>query len=342
MSHPLILFGAFDRHNLGDLLLAEVAAVEAFPRPMCHAGLVSRDMRPYGGPVVRSLAELLAAGRRRAPIEVLQVGGEVLTTTAWDAWVMVQEQAVADAEIHAHDAEPGREAYARARLGTARPLPYLLGAEALPPGTLRHYRSLGGVEVDELAPELRDYARTALAGATSLSVRDKHSQAALARLGLQPALEPDPVENLPPTARARIEAARDGALLGECRRRFPGGFLAVQFAAQYESDAELALIAAGLAEKALPIVLFRAGAAPWHDDEAPYRRLMARLAQPAWLFPSLNIWEISALIAACSALFATSLHARILARDFGRPLLPLPVGMLSPKLAAYERSWHAT
>ncbi|MDI3515584.1 MAG: hypothetical protein PWP40_2813, partial [Rhodocyclaceae bacterium] len=44
---PLILFGAFDRHNLGDLLLGRIAAALAARfapgRPLRWAGLAARD-----------------------------------------------------------------------------------------------------------------------------------------------------------------------------------------------------------------------------------------------------------------------------------------------------------
>ena len=49
MDRPLILFGAFDRHNFGDLLLAQVAA-GCFPERELHfAGLADRDLRAWDG-----------------------------------------------------------------------------------------------------------------------------------------------------------------------------------------------------------------------------------------------------------------------------------------------------
>lgn len=46
---PLIFFGAFDRHNLGDLLLGKVAQALRFPRPVVFAGLAARDLTLLGG-----------------------------------------------------------------------------------------------------------------------------------------------------------------------------------------------------------------------------------------------------------------------------------------------------
>ena len=83
---PLILFGAFDRHNLGDLQFAHIAACRA-PRPVILAGLVERDLTPWGGHRVRAVAEV-ARTWGEAPADVLHVGGEILTwlTRTVDNW----------------------------------------------------------------------------------------------------------------------------------------------------------------------------------------------------------------------------------------------------------------
>lgn len=50
---PAILFGAFDRHNLGDLLFPHVAAALLPGRELLFAGLADRDLRALGGHRVR-------------------------------------------------------------------------------------------------------------------------------------------------------------------------------------------------------------------------------------------------------------------------------------------------
>lgn len=46
---PTLLFGAFDRHNFGDLLFAHIAATLLDGRPLLFAGLLARDLRAHGG-----------------------------------------------------------------------------------------------------------------------------------------------------------------------------------------------------------------------------------------------------------------------------------------------------
>lgn len=49
MRTPVVLFGAFDRHNLGDLLFAHIAAALLPGKDLIHAGLAERDLRALGG-----------------------------------------------------------------------------------------------------------------------------------------------------------------------------------------------------------------------------------------------------------------------------------------------------
>lgn len=58
MTLPTLIFGAFDRHNFGDLLFPHVAAALLPERRLIFAGLAERDMRPWGGHPVHAIAQL--------------------------------------------------------------------------------------------------------------------------------------------------------------------------------------------------------------------------------------------------------------------------------------------
>ena len=85
---PLILFGAFDRHNFGDLLLAEISASVLRHRPLVFAGLAVRDLTAFGGRKVRSIAEVFWE-RGDQPADLVQTGGVILTCTSYEAAVML-------------------------------------------------------------------------------------------------------------------------------------------------------------------------------------------------------------------------------------------------------------
>ncbi|MDP3813685.1 polysaccharide pyruvyl transferase family protein [Pseudomonas sp.] len=341
---PIILFGAFDRHNLGDLLLAQCAQASLAGRPCVHAGLQARDLREFGGPRVEALNQLLAdwpARFGKAPLDILHVGGEILSTSTWEAALMLQEPAAVDALLRRLSQDSAGAAWAQAQIGAERPLAYVLNRSQCPL-PIRHleFRCIGGCTFAALSAAERAYGLQALAEADRLSVRDRVTQAALAEAGLQAQLSPDPVSGVSRRFAAQIhQAGQDAAVLAALHQA-GGPFLAVQFAAEYAADATLAQIAARLNAQGRSLVLFRAGAAPWHDDLEPYQRLLTRLRVPAQLFGSLHIWAICALLAASAGVFATSLHVRLLAREFGHPLLDLPDGMRSAKVTAYEASWY--
>ncbi len=345
---PLILFGAFDRHNLGDILLAhmavaDLAAAEALPRPVVFAGLADRDLTAWGGHRVRALASLAKEwDRQRA--DVLHVGGELLTCESYEAAVMLQTPEDAKAVIARLDDDPAvRGRWARETLGMATNLPYL-AAKALfrNPGQFE-YRAVGGVEFDRLALETRGEALRRISEADRISLRDHTTQSHLASAGIIADLVPDPVSRVPVRFGERIRRhARQGE--PDCvRNTFPDGYLAVQFAAEYGDDRSLDRLARHLDEHLgrCGLVLFRAGAAPWHDDLAVYRRLAERLNnRRIHLFQSLDVWDISALIAGAQGYCGSSLHGRILARAFSVGVVRFPLN--TPKLAAYMETWDGT
>ena len=344
---PLILLGAFDRHNFGDILLAHVAEAESAPRPVLCAGLAERNLSPWGGHRVRALAALAAEWGAQwcdARADLLHVGGELLTCESYEAAVMLQAPEDADAVIARLDADPlGRGRWARETLGLSAHLPYL-AAKALfrQPGQFE-YRAVGGVALDRLAPESRDEALQRLREAERVSVRDRTTQAHLAAAGIAAALTPDPVSRIADRFGERIRRHGQSGEPAAVRTAFPSGYLAVQFAAEYGDDPSLDRIAGHLDRLAgaRGLVLFRAGAAPWHDDLAVYQRLAERLPKRRiHLFQSLDVWDLCALIAGARGYCGSSLHGWIVARAFGVDALPFPLPLSTEKLAAYVNTWE--
>ncbi|THF54670.1 polysaccharide pyruvyl transferase family protein [Pseudothauera rhizosphaerae] len=347
MTCPLILFGAFDRHNFGDLLLARCAMARHPGRTVVAAGLAARDLRRWGGQRVRALADV-AAEYRDQPADFLHVGGEILTTTAWEAAVMLQPPATAARLIAACRSDPAAgRAWAAQWLGCDEGLPYVRAARSLPAAWRVGFEAVGGVGLAALPAELRAEACEALRQAAFFSVRDGVTRAVLARAGLDAPLAPDPAADCArllaaPIARRGVggEPARIAAALP---RR-----LAVQLAAAWGDDGTLARVAASVAATARAlragVVLFRAGLAPWHDDLAVLQRLAAHIgardaALPVALFRSAHVFDICALLAGAAGHVGTSLHGSIVAHSFGVPALCL-VEEVGAKAAACLDTWH--
>lgn len=333
-SCPIVLFGAFDRHNLGDFLLGHAAALRAAPRSCLFAGLRSADYSALGGFPVESLGNVLAGWRQRfgaASLELVHVGGEILDTDAWEAAVMLLGPDEAPAVVSRLDADrPGRAAWAAGLLATDRPVPYVIGRDQLPAGSRLAFRAVGGVGLVRRDGDFARAVAAALGCADAVTVRDFRTQRALAGLGVVADLEPDPATALGPWLADKVIAVPPVS----------SEYVAFQCAASFGDDQTLAALAAALNRIGLPVVAFRAGAAPWHDDLAVYERLGRRLRVPIRIMDSLSIWDIAAAISRSRHCLASSLHALLVAGVCGVPATGLERrDGEGEKLRAYAETW---
>ena len=347
MNLPTLLLGAYDRHNFGDLLFPHIAAALLPGSRPIFAGLAERDLRPFGGHRTHALVRL-AAELGNLPVRIIHMGGEILTCEAWQAALMLQPPAEAPALIARLDAHPAeRLDWARATLGLPSLAPYVAGRRLFPRAQLIH-AGVGGAGLQHSPPALRDEVIAALREADMVGVRDRQTLTHLHAAGVPAHLMPDPAvltaERFGATIRAHASRGEPAAI----GQRFPRGYLAVQFSADFGDDATLDTLAAQLSEAAAAsdcgIVLFRAGSAPWHDTLDCLERLASRLAPAtAQVFRSLQLWDICALIAGSRGYCGSSLHGRIVATAFARPRLNvLPPQRSEPgKVQAYIDSWEA-
>jgi hypothetical protein len=352
MAHaPTVIFGAFDRHNFGDLLIAQVVARLLPRRELLFAGLAARDPRGDGGPATVVPCRIAAFARGRA-VNVVHAGGELLTCDAWQAAVMLTPPQRVQALIAAEDDWlRDKRAWAREQLGVGSLAPYVLAKTALRSVHVKHlsFNAVGGVDLDARDAGLQADVRAALQSADAITVRDRQTQARLAQWGIDARLIPDPAAMTAALFCTTIRRHAASRALREVREAFPHGYAAFQFSADFGDDATLDTLAAQLERVAsthrLGVVLFRAGAAPWHDDLAVYERLAARLRTAAVrVFASLNVWDICALIAGSQLYCGSSLHGRIVAMAYALPRVnishPDHLEGVS-KQAAYAATWEA-
>ena len=129
---PLILFGAFDRHNFGDLLLGRIAARTTGRADAIAAGLAARELRRAGGFAVAALDDIVAAQAGHA-FDLLQVGGEILGCSRYEAAVMLLAPDEAARIVARLDRDTtAREHWAAGQPGTARELPYVASRGDVP------------------------------------------------------------------------------------------------------------------------------------------------------------------------------------------------------------------
>jgi len=344
-TSPLVLFGAFDRHNFGDLLFPHLMTALLPGRSFEFAGLAERDLQAFGGHRVRSLARW---GDAR-PTHLIHVGGELLTCSAYQAAVMLLDSADAATTIARYDHDPlAAASWAAQQLGASRTVPYVLGRDALAAAGRLIFNAVGGVEWAFLSAAQKDEVKTALGQADWVSVRDHLTRDALRTEGMDVPLCPDPAVMVAECCGGVIRKHQQQGAVQEIRDAFPQGYLACQFSVDFGDVASLDALAQGLTRVAagtgLGLALFRAGEAPWHDDPGLYESVQHRLPPgTVRLFQSLHLWDICALIAASKGVLSSSLHGRIVALAYGLPrvsLIPPQQGQRPDKRMAFAETWE--
>jgi len=350
MEKPIILFGAFDRHNFGDLLFPHIATALLRDEYLVFAGLASRDLRPYGGHEVRALAQLATDWGQRTAI-LIHVGGEILTCNAWQAAVMLLPPEQVQDTVAYLDARPQEKIkWVRSMVGSSALAPYTLSRQLFPGLARVIYNAVGGVDLDESDPALRAEVLANLKAADDVSVRDRQTLAQLAAAGIRARLMPDPAVMVAELFGAQIRQRTAEGEVAQILSAFPQGYIAVQFSADFGDDETLTEVASQLDHTATSVgygvVFFRAGAAPWHDDLACFQRVATCMRAPSVkVFSSLDLWDICALIANSRAYCGSSLHGRIVAMAFALPRVNLrnPASTNHPgKQAAYAATWEET
>ncbi|NNM81487.1 MAG: polysaccharide pyruvyl transferase family protein [Burkholderiales bacterium] len=333
-----VLFGAFDRHNLGDLLIAEVVA-SMLNHPCIFAGLVERDMTPFGGHMVTGISSL--AFEPDSSTRLFQCGGEILTCSNSDAAIMLldEEEAKRAAAWLEHHPEAGTE-FSRSICGCDSLAPYVLSKRNFREETRLIFHAAGGADLDLAETALREEVYAKLSFADYVSVRDHVTQEHLRKAGIFSRLTPDPAVMTKELFADRIHFAE----FDEIMEKFPGGYLSIQFSADFGDDRTLDILARELdlisRSTGLGIVLFRAGAAPWHDDPACYRRLCSKMKPAPMIFEILDIWKICGLIARSRLFCGSSLHGRIIANSFLIPAISLVRQESPKKIGAYFETWE--
>ncbi|MGH8809320.1 MAG: polysaccharide pyruvyl transferase family protein, partial [Noviherbaspirillum sp.] len=342
-----VLFGAFDRHNFGDLLFPHIAAALLPDRELLFAGLAERDLHCYGGHHVQPVTRI-AADYRGRPIDFIHAGGELLDCDAWEAVVMLAAPDEARDLISTFGNQPQQALeWAQRELGMSALAPYVVPRTLFPGARRVLYNAVGGVALGVRGTAMRQEVFDKLRQADAVGVRERQTEALLNAAGITTRLMPDPAVMTAQLFGARIAVRAREPDIAPLLNAFPQGFLAVQFSADFGDDATLAAIATQLDRivlaTGLGVLFFRAGAAPWHDDLSCYRRVKSRMRCPSAIFTALDLWAICAVIANSRGFAGSSLHGRIVATAFALPRINFvrsPQVGRPGKQSAYAAAWE--
>lgn len=328
MGSRVLLVGAYERDNFGDLLFLlltqsyfrSASVVASAPMAADMSLLVDQRIVAYG-PLLR----------QQKFDHIWTVGGEVGGVTPESAFRMSAAQDL----LRSFATSGNRQQVLTAAFGG--PLlesPYIPRPTAYPKNAMATLgvNSVGLKGMDRLPSPLKSSLLSTLRMAGPVSVRDEASSAYLAEQGISHSLVPDLVHSIALT-RPRELVDDSNYILVQAGERHLRAIGEEEFA---KSIAEL-----GHREK-LEIRFFVAGTANGHDSVASYERLVTSVSR---IDPSVMVsvssarrpWDRVDEIQRARLWIGTSLHGRIVATAYGVPRVSLDV----PKVNRYAATWDS-
>lgn len=305
----LIVHGAMARHNFGDILMAHVVSkiIEPLHRQISYTDIFENDMRGVGGFYVHAITDFFktSATWNDTVMDVVVAGGEVTGCSVGSAVSMFPLSTF-------------REPFASKAVKTRQSIRF-------------NRRSLAYVlERQDFAHPGVFFANT-IGGGARHDILQTYDFVAFRNKVQYFQTHPDSVITIKHFFHDRIQQHHNATI--------HKNYIAFQIRAQTLSSTPPYLIASQLetlsGQTGMPIVMFRAGAAPRHDSIKTYEAIKKHMSARVDIMINLNVWSICAVIANADLLVSTSLHTRIVAFAYQVPRITLNAG-------SKQRSFMAT
>jgi len=340
----ILIIGAFDRYNYGDLLFPLIIEKQLATYPVdidCRFfGLVESNLSREGGKPTEDLAAFYKAcntplGRNH----IIVAGGEALGVT-WHSLYAALNKAYQ--KIHRYRYRLSRyvdlNGIAKRFLKGKTTLPFLFTKDDFDNVQSVILNSLGGSGIKAEFFQQFTFMREKLSKVDYLAVRDQLTLDNMRDNGVAAQLFPDCAilmsefypssyleTKVTPEVLSYVKEHKGQYLFFQINKKNTAGkeaLLAEQLDKVYEKeDTKLCLCPIG---KALD-----------HDDHLALAHVKALLKSPYKYFDADNIWDIMYLIANAKAYAGTSLHGAITAMSYAVP----HVGLKIEKLDAYLATW---
>jgi polysaccharide pyruvyl transferase WcaK-like protein len=303
-----ILYGAFGRHNFGDLLFPHI--VHKLIKKNIHESeiefcdVVSGDMTEFGGHNVKTIANFIDY---EDGVNVIHIGGEIGGCKLSGAVKMC---------------EP------------------LTNEQKTEVSKLKKYKmSLGYVLPKSLFKKPKTFIANSVGGLSRisakyytdfdyLSFRDENSCKKLNSKKINCNLVPDSAILTKYFFNDIISNRSSLDAIKTIHNKIGKEYIAVQIKKRYLTQiiSFEKVLGKIISKTNLPILFFCAGVAPGHDSLDLYKEKFKNLPNDkVHFFNSLNIWDVCNVISNAKLVIGTSLHVRILSQQFFRPRVALDV-----------------
>lgn len=340
----VLIIGAFDRYNYGDLLFPLVIERQLSSYgdnfQFEYFGLVESDLSSVGGLPTKGLQKFYkACSDPTDPVHVIIAGGEALGVT-WNSLYAALNPLFQ--RINKRHSKVNRvldlNGWTRKIIKGKTTLPFVFDKNDFAGVQTVILNSLGGSGLNSATFEKYDFLKEKLRNADYFAVRDQLTVDNLKNNGLSAYLFPDSAilmsEFYPLNFLHKMVTQEVAGYVAE----HAGKYVFVQINKKTTRGHEQK-IAKGIDDiyqnGKTEICLCPIGKALDHDDHEALRELGHLMNSPYTYFDADNIWDIMYLIANSKCYVGTSLHGAITAMSFAVP----HVGLKVEKLGAYLDTW---
>lgn len=342
--NKILIIGAFDRFNYGDLLFPIIIEqqLKTYHQALdiAYFGIIESDLSYLGGKPTEDIQDFYEAcnrGDKRANIIV--AGGEAIAVT-WNSLLAALKKHYKPIRRYQHHLEKfiDLNKLAKSILKGQTDLPFVFNKDDFDQVDHVLFNSLGGSEIpDKIFTQVPNLKRR-LQQVDYFSVRDLVTQKHLENKEISTALYPDSAILM--SKFYTIE--RLESLISEDVRKYVqdkrGQYVFFQINRNHAKQNE-AKIAATLneiyAHTGADCCLCPIGKAANHNDDEALKAIHPLLKGRGKLFDEVNVWDIMYLIANAQCYVGTSLHGAITAMSYAIPY----VGINVKKLDSYLRTW---
>jgi len=327
MSKKLLVYGAFGRHNLGDMLFPwvvdEYLRVEGVECDVEYADLLPRDMRYMGGHYVKGISDFFDCNEE---VNLFVAGGEVGRCGLLEALGFLEPATQDVASLSKLFAVfEGFPAYLPRKSCFLNPGSFFTGA-------------IGGFS-DPCASILEQYESVFFRDLLSSSRASRASQSGRAYGSV-----PDVAIAAPELLASRVDhAVRLSPGLRNLFHEYPGGYVLMQVSAKWfglpKFSQGLKKVVDGIrVQVGLPVVLICAGSVPGTDSVSAYimNLIGGGSSSGIRVWEVGSIWDDLSVISRASFCVSTSLHMRILSAAYAIPRLTL---FRQQKVDAFISQW---
>lgn len=343
-KNNILIIGAFDRFNYGDLLFPLVieAQLKTYEHPFeaTYFGIVDSDLSALGGKPTKDIqAFYQACNDSTGHTSVIIAGGEAVAVT-WSSLLLALNKPFKKTHRFHHRINKvfNLNAVARWILHGKTDLPFVFTKSDFGGVNRIIFNSLGGSELDPAIFDQFPKLNNQLRQVDYFAVRDKATQANLAKQGIDTQLYPDSAILMSKFYPTTLLAERVSSPVVEFVAAKRGAYVFFQIKDNHAKTNE-ALLAAQLdrinAHSGLDLCFCPIGKALNHDDHLALQRIAPLIKYPPTVFDDVSIWDIMYLIANAGVYVGTSLHGAITAMSYAVPY----VGITVPKLDSYLQTW---